>query len=892
MSKLLNKPTPTVNELAKKYGVSVLDVKKQLMHGIKVEKEHTNNTKIAREIALDHLGEKLDYYKKLAKIEEETGSAGVRGLGYVSGDPAGTDYVQQYIDTNAMSYVDENGNKLEWIRKAHLDLHNKGIGYNFFNPKETKTASNFMNEQSLGLSQYSKLNELGGQVGYEGTSDPRSMRKDVQIENRTKGKKMKEDKDPCWKGYEMVGMKKKGGRKVPNCVPVSEQGSSATRYTERPTYEQRGERPADMADATERGIYQEGNIGFGLPYDWAGDRVKRRKVYGTKTKEKPESNEPGTGDTYKDSKQGGRVRLVKKNSDTTVSEDAATVSAMQHMDAAKSGEYRQAKQGTQRLQGNTYRAGQSFEPQGTNVRSSGVRMGSSYGTLKPTTTDVKRNISNRFNPSFSQQGTGSMKASSVRGSTSFSQGGSLSKMTDKLDTVSRGMPKGFVPSTIAKAAPTAAKIAGTVARAAAGPAATAAAAVMSPTPAGAGEDEKKRQETLKSYNPYKAQGRSEKDYEAQVLTPKSYDKPKAENPKVDAPTPPERPKYFSRGQAFSAARGEAEGGSGKFSYQGGSDSAPKTYQTNVSGEPYKPEKQLKQTSVQEDWQSVNRHDKTDGLSQKAVNAYRREHPGSKLKTAVTEKNPTGKRASRRKSFCSRMGGMKKRLTSAKTARDPDSRINKALRRWNCEESTINELSASTVSSYVTGAATQLASGELAGNRNKEQNRITGIETGVRKLHPDMYQGAAKVPVNELKDETLGSYIGKASKSRKKSLEGPKPDIKTWAKREHGIRTAIKKLTKENSKDKDWDAASGFAEQQSHLHLNKPDTKYAPGASGLTHTIHEETKMDNKLINEAIENIMDDNLVAMKENLMVALQEKAMEKLEERKKEIAANYFAQ
>lgn len=90
-------------------------------------------------------------------------------------------------------------------------------------------------------------------------------------------------------------------------------------------------------------------------------------------------------------------------------------------------------------------------------------------------------------------------------------------------------------------------------------------------------------------------------------------------------------------------------------------------------------------NMEEDWQSVNRHDKTDGLSQKAVNAYRRENPGSKLKTAVTEKDPSGKRAARRKSFCSRMGGMKKRLTSAKTARDPDSRINKALRRWNCEE---------------------------------------------------------------------------------------------------------------------------------------------------------------------------------------------------------------
>jgi len=91
--------------------------------------------------------------------------------------------------------------------------------------------------------------------------------------------------------------------------------------------------------------------------------------------------------------------------------------------------------------------------------------------------------------------------------------------------------------------------------------------------------------------------------------------------------------------------------------------------------------------AKEDWQSVNRKDKTDGLSQKAVNAYRKENPGSKLKTAVTTKpsklKKGSKSAKRRSSFCSRMKGMKKRLTSAKTARDPDSRINKALRRWNC-----------------------------------------------------------------------------------------------------------------------------------------------------------------------------------------------------------------
>lgn len=87
--------------------------------------------------------------------------------------------------------------------------------------------------------------------------------------------------------------------------------------------------------------------------------------------------------------------------------------------------------------------------------------------------------------------------------------------------------------------------------------------------------------------------------------------------------------------------------------------------------------------LREDWQKVNKADNTDGMSQKAVNAYRRENPGSKLQTAVTEKDPSGKRTSRRKSFCARMSGMKSAHASAETKRDPDSPINKALRRWRC-----------------------------------------------------------------------------------------------------------------------------------------------------------------------------------------------------------------
>jgi len=79
--------------------------------------------------------------------------------------------------------------------------------------------------------------------------------------------------------------------------------------------------------------------------------------------------------------------------------------------------------------------------------------------------------------------------------------------------------------------------------------------------------------------------------------------------------------------------------------------------------------------------------KAGGLTKKGVKRYRAANPGSELKTAVTTKpsklKKGSKAANRRKSFCARMGGMKKKLTSKKTAGDSNSRINKALRKWNC-----------------------------------------------------------------------------------------------------------------------------------------------------------------------------------------------------------------
>jgi len=87
------------------------------------------------------------------------------------------------------------------------------------------------------------------------------------------------------------------------------------------------------------------------------------------------------------------------------------------------------------------------------------------------------------------------------------------------------------------------------------------------------------------------------------------------------------------------------------------------------------------------WTRKEGKSKSGGLNAKGVASYRKANPGSKLKTAVTTKpselKKGSKSAKRRKSFCARMSGMKKKMTGAKKRNDPDSRINKSLRKWNC-----------------------------------------------------------------------------------------------------------------------------------------------------------------------------------------------------------------
>ena len=86
--------------------------------------------------------------------------------------------------------------------------------------------------------------------------------------------------------------------------------------------------------------------------------------------------------------------------------------------------------------------------------------------------------------------------------------------------------------------------------------------------------------------------------------------------------------------------------------------------------------------VKEDWQKSNRKDGVDGMSQKSVDAYKRENPGSKLQTAVTGKNPKGKDKKRRKSFCARSKGQKD-MHNIDCSKTPEKKICKARKRWRC-----------------------------------------------------------------------------------------------------------------------------------------------------------------------------------------------------------------
>ena len=83
------------------------------------------------------------------------------------------------------------------------------------------------------------------------------------------------------------------------------------------------------------------------------------------------------------------------------------------------------------------------------------------------------------------------------------------------------------------------------------------------------------------------------------------------------------------------------------------------------------------------WQRKAGKSKSGGLNAKGRASAKRQGMNLKPPVSAKQAKKSPKAAARRKSFCARMKGMKKKLTSKNTARNPNSRINKALRKWNC-----------------------------------------------------------------------------------------------------------------------------------------------------------------------------------------------------------------
>ena len=121
------------------------------------------------------------------------------------------------------------------------------------------------------------------------------------------------------------------------------------------------------------------------------------------------------------------------------------------------------------------------------------------------------------------------------------------------------------------------------------------------------------------------------------------------------------------------------------------------------------------------WTRKAGKNQSGGLNEKGRKSYERANPGSDLKAPSKKKGNK-----RRASFCARMKGMKSKLTSAKTARDPDSRINKSLRAWNCSYEPEN----GEVLSETMLATLKRKVGILGGKSNKKPaKKTTGRDAG-------------------------------------------------------------------------------------------------------------------------------------------------------------------
>jgi hypothetical protein len=564
----------TVEQIAKKHRLDVSFIQKQLEMGEPIEHEHTKDHELAKDIALQHLDEIPDYYTRLKKME-----ASAKKEHKKFKDVKESHEEQRYCP---LCNKRESRSECSYGEKAWDKVSVKDEEYSMVR-SELKTMSNAIKKLQMTVGKGEGNLEAWVQSKITKAADYI----DTAADYVTSGE-MEED---CWSGYKQVGMKKKGKKIVPNCVPVSE------------TSEEK------LVDKILGELLESSKSGDSSLHDWFA-------------KSKSSDGKPGwvqLGGKYAGkpcAKQPDQTTKPKCGS----SKMAAEMSPEEEEKAAK----RKRKEDP-----NPERSGKA----------------KNIATEEFVEEDAcKEKVKSRYKIWPSAYASGALVKCRKVGASNW---GNKSKTKNEdvtiedldgntfaevIDIIKPEPIKGF-KSQVTEATRLQAQTGNVI---------------------GVTLSWRGKYYGLKMFFPQvKTPTRKEITDELQKVYPGCV---------VIHHTISE----IQPGQPLIQVFGPQGGSFGK--------PGPSKNYVKTMGE---------EVEVDEDWQKVNRQDKTDGLSQKAVNAYKRENPGSKLQTAVTEKNPKGNRAQRRKDFCSRMSGMKERLTSAETARDPDSDINKALRRWNC-----------------------------------------------------------------------------------------------------------------------------------------------------------------------------------------------------------------
>ena len=256
----------TVEQIAKKHRLDVSFIQKQLDMGEPIEHEHTKDHTLAMDIALQHLDEIPDYYTRLKKMEADAKkehskfkdvkesmdeqrycplcdkretrskcSYGEKAWDKVSvkdheysmarseldilvkaaekikkkvgkGEGSLEAWVQSKI-TKAADYIDTAA---DYIASGEMEESFT------IDPKAHKVAAKRRKIEALTTSPNSNEADVAKRKLGK-TAELPKVKKEERLVDKILGELNEED--PCWKGYTQVGMKKKSGKKVPNCVP-------------------------------------------------------------------------------------------------------------------------------------------------------------------------------------------------------------------------------------------------------------------------------------------------------------------------------------------------------------------------------------------------------------------------------------------------------------------------------------------------------------------------------------------------------------------------------------------------------------------------------------------------------------------------------------------------